>query len=219
MFLVCFVCNILRRSSGDRGSSRCLCKVARHVLLEVEVSQLLTLLYLKQRLQLGVGINLATILLILKAMGANVGVNLTSHLSAGKLSANGPSKKLGKLLRNESGLDETGRSAVTSLALTLRSLLCDTHLTSNVALKSAEVTAERRKAGTKSVKLGAKLREERTQGSLKSRAIGVGITGGSRSGDGGGGSNRGIRLGSLGGLGSLIDLLGLRSRYGNGSGS
>jgi hypothetical protein len=133
--------------------------VARHVLLEVEVSQLLTLLYLKQRLQLGVGINLATILLILKAMGANVGVNLTSHLSAGKLSANGPSKKLGELLRNESGLDETGRGAVASLALTLRSLLCGTHLTSNVALKSAEVTAERRKAGTKSVKLGAKLRE------------------------------------------------------------
>lgn len=117
MFLFC--CNILRRSSGDRESSRCLCKVARHILLEVEVSQLLALLYLKQRLQLGVGINLATILLILKAVGANVGIDFTSHLSASKLSANGPSKKLGKLLRNEGGLDETGRSAVTGLALTL----------------------------------------------------------------------------------------------------
>jgi len=157
MFLFC--CNILRRSSGDRESSRCLCKVARHILLEVEVSQLLALLYLKQRLQLGVGINLATILLILKAVGANVGIDFTSHLSASKLSANGPSKKLGKLLRNEGGLDETGRSAVTGLALTLGSLLCRTHLTSNIALKSAEVAAERRKAGTKSVKLGAKLRE------------------------------------------------------------
>jgi hypothetical protein len=219
--LFCFVyTKFLRRSGGDRDSCRSLCKVTRHVLLQVEVSKLLALLNLEQRLQLSVGVNLATILLILKVVSTNVGVDLTSHLSACKLSANGLSKKLGELLRNESGLDETGRGAVASLALTLGSLLCGTHLTSNVALKSAEVTAERRKAGTKSVKLGAKLGEKRTQGSLKSRAISVGITGRSRGGsDRSRGRSVSIGLRSLGGLGSLVGLLDLGGRCGNGNGS
>jgi len=186
--------------------------VARHVLLQVEVGQLIALLDLKQRLQLGVRVNLATILLILKTMGANVGIDLASDLCACKLCANRPSKKLSELLRNQSGLDETRRSAVASLALTLGSLLCGAHLASNIALKSAEVTTERRKTGTKSVKLGSKLGKERTQRSLKSGGFSMSIAGRSGSGnDSGGGSNRGIRLGSLGGLGP-------RSRYGCGCG-
>ena len=152
--LFCFTCflfyfgfqkqeeNILRRSYGYRDCCGCLCKVARHVLLQVEVSELLTLLNLEQRLQLGVGIDLTTILLILKAVGANVGIDLTSDLRASKLCANRPSKKLGELLRNESGLNKTGRGAVAGLALTFGSLLCSTHLASNVALKSSEVATE-----------------------------------------------------------------------------
>jgi hypothetical protein len=220
-FLVVFVIyllggclvTLLRRCNSNRNSRSSLCKVARHVLLQVEVGQLIALLNLEQRLQLSVGVDLATILLILKVVSANVGIDLTSHLCASKLCADWPSKKLSELLRNESGLDETGRGAVAGLALTLGSLLCSTHLTSNIALKGAEVTAERRKTGTKSVKLGAKLGKEGTERSLKSRAISVGITGGCRgsdSGGGGGGSNRGISLGRLRGLGP-------RSRYGSGS--
>jgi hypothetical protein len=161
--MLCYViCTLLRRCDSDRNSRSSLCKVARHVLLQVEVSQNLTLLNLEQRLQLSVGVDLATILLVLKIVSANVGIDLTGHLGAGKLSANGLSKKLSELLRNESGFDETRRGAVASLALTLGSLLCSTHLTGDIALKSAEVAAERRKAGTKSVKLGAKLGKERT---------------------------------------------------------
>lgn len=206
---------MLRRSS-NRDCSRSLRKVTRHVLLQVEVSQHLTLLNLEQRLQLSVGVDLATILLILQAVGANVGIDLTSHLSARKLCANGPSKKLGELLRNESGLNKTGRGAVASLALTLGSLLCSTHLTSNVALKSSEVTTKRRKAGTKSVKLGAKLGKERTQGSLNSRGLDVGIASRSRGGDNDRcGSNRCISLSRLRGFGSL----GSRSGNGNRNGS
>jgi hypothetical protein len=199
--------NILRRSYGYRGSCGCLRKVARHVLLQVEVSELLTLLNLEQRLQLGVGIDLTTILLILKAVGANVGIDLASDLRASKLCADRPSKKLGELLRNQSGLNKTGRSTIAGLALTLGSLLGSTHLTSNVALKSSEVAAERRKTRAKCVKFGAELGEERTQGSLKGGggAISVGLT----SGSGGGGdsnrrgSNRCISLGGLRGFGSL----------------
>ena len=155
--------NTLRRSYGYRDCRGCLRKVARHVLLQVEVSEFLTFLNLEQRLQLGVGIDLTTILLILKAVGANVGIDLASDLRASKLCANGPSKKLGELLRNQSGLNKTGRGAVASLAFTLGSLLGSTHLTSNVALKSSEVAAERRKTRAKCVKFGAELREERTQ--------------------------------------------------------
>jgi hypothetical protein len=185
-------------------------------LLQVEVGQLLTLLDLKQRLQLGIGVNLATILLILKVVSANVSVNLTSHLSASKLSANGLSEKLGQLLGNQSRLNETGRSAVTSLALTLRSLLGSTHLASNIALKGAEVAAKRRKAGAKSVKLGAKLGKEGTQGSLKSGAISVSIAGGSRSSYDSRSRSRSIGLGSLRGLRSLLRL-GRRCGSRNGS--
>jgi hypothetical protein len=134
--------NTLRRSYGYRDCSGCLRKVARHVLLQVEVSELLTLLNLEQRLQLGVGIDLTTILLILKAVGANVGIDLTSDLCASKLCADRPSKKLGELLRNQGGLNKTGRSTIASLALTLGSLLGSTHLASNVAFKSSEVAAE-----------------------------------------------------------------------------
>jgi hypothetical protein len=217
MFLFGFVLKKVRRGlrGGSSNGNRSLSKVARHVLLQVEVSELLTLLDLKQRLQLGVGVNLATILLVLEVVSANVGVNLTSDLSASKLSANGLSEKLGQLLGNQSRLDETGRSAVASLALTLGSLLGSTHLTSNVALKGAEVTAERRKAGAKSVKLGAKLGEERAEGSLNGRAIRVGVA--SRSGDNGGRS-RSIGLGSLGSLSGLVDLLSLGGGYGSRSG-
>jgi hypothetical protein len=189
--------------------------VGRHVLLKVEVGKLLILLQLKKSAKLGIGIDLTTILLILKAVCANIGVDLTSHLSSRKLSANGPSKKLSELLRNESGLDETGRSAVTSLTLTLGSLLCSAHLTGNVALKSSKFTAKRRKTGTKCVKLGAKLRKERTQGSLKSRSIGMSITSrggsGDRSGSGGWDGSRGMNFS----LGSLSGLFGLGSRNGS----
>jgi hypothetical protein len=211
----------LRRSDsgGYRHSCRSLRKVTRHVLLQVEVSQLLTLLYLEQRLQLGIGIDLTTILLVLKAVGANVGIDLTSHLGPGKLSANGPSKKLGELLRNECGLDKTGRSAVTSLALTLGSLLGGTHLTSNIALESAEVTAKRRQAGTKGVEFGAKLRKERAERSLNGGdTISMSITSGCGSRNYRSRSCYSIRLRTLRSLGSLIGLrCCYRSRNGNGS--
>ena len=57
-------------------------EMGTHVLLQVEVSQLLIRLQLQETSQLLVGIDLATIVLVLKIMLANVGVNLTSDLCA-----------------------------------------------------------------------------------------------------------------------------------------
>jgi hypothetical protein len=151
----------LRGSNGNGNSGSSLGKVRRHILLKVEVSQLLTLLKLKKRPQLGVGINLATILLVLKIVLPDVGIDLTSHLSASPLSSGRLSKKLGELLRNQGRLNEARRSTVARLTLTLRNLLGGTHLTSNVALKSAEVAAKRGKTRTQSLELGTELTKER----------------------------------------------------------
>jgi hypothetical protein len=134
--------------------------VRRHILLKVKVSKLLTLLELKKGLELGIGVDLATILLVLEIVLPDISVDLTSNLSASPLSSCGLSKKLGKLLRNQSRLHESRRSAVTGLALTFGNLLSSTHLTSNVALKSAEITSERGKTRTQSLELGTKLTEE-----------------------------------------------------------
>jgi hypothetical protein len=134
--------------------------VRRHILLKVKVSKLLTLLELKKGLELGIGVDLATILLVLEIVLPDISVDLTSNLSASPLSSCGLSKKLGKLLRNQSRLHESRRSAVTGLALTFGNLLSSTHLTSNVALKSAEIASERGKTRTQSLELGTKLTEE-----------------------------------------------------------
>jgi hypothetical protein len=134
--------------------------VRRHILLEVEVSQLLALLKLKKILELRVRVNLATILLVLKIVQPDVGIDLTSHLSTSPLRSGRLSKKLGKLLRNKGGLHETGRSAVARLALTLGNLLGGTQLTSNIALKSTEIATKRGEPGTQSLELGTKLAKE-----------------------------------------------------------
>jgi hypothetical protein len=131
--------------------------VRRHILLKVEVSQLLTLLQLEKSLKLGVGVNLATILLILETVLPNIGIDLTSNLSASRLGSGRLSKKLSKLLRNEGGLHETRRSTVARLALALGNLLSSTHLTRNIALKGTEVATKRRQTRTQGLELGTEL--------------------------------------------------------------
>jgi len=115
----------------------------RHVTLEVKVSQLVSLFQLEEGSQLLVGIDLATILLVLKVVGANILVDFTSNIGTSHLGSFGLSKKTGKLVGNQSGLHETGRCAISNLALLLhRCLLGILQLASGLALKKTKLTAQ-----------------------------------------------------------------------------
>ena len=88
-----------------------------HVLLEVEVSKLVTLLQLKKAGQLSVSINLATILGVLEFVLADISVNLASYLSASHLASLGLTKESGQLIADKGRLYKTTGIAVSSLAL------------------------------------------------------------------------------------------------------
>ena len=94
-----------------------------HVALEVEVGELIGLLELEKAGKLGIRVDLATILLVLKIVSANVSVNVAGYFSASHLGTNGLLQELGKLITNTSGLDKSRGSAVTRLALSLAGLL------------------------------------------------------------------------------------------------
>ena len=90
-----------------------------HVALEVEVGKLIGLLKLEKLGELGIRVDLATVLLILKIVGADVLVDLTGHLSAGHLSTSVLAEEGSELTTDKGGLDKTTRAAVASLALAL----------------------------------------------------------------------------------------------------
>ena len=81
-------------------------KVRGHILLEVEVSELLTLLKLQKLGKGTVGLNDATIVLVLELVALDVSVQSLGDLSAGQLSAWLDTKESGELIGDESGLDE-----------------------------------------------------------------------------------------------------------------
>ena len=59
-----------------------------HVLLKIKVGKLIITLELEKLRQLVIGVDLATIALVLKVVGANVRVDLAGHLGARHLGAN-----------------------------------------------------------------------------------------------------------------------------------
>jgi len=94
--------------------------VVLHEALEVEVSELVLLAKLEKLGELGIGVDLATICLVLKTMGLDVGIELLAHVSASHLSANCLSKETSKLVGDAGGLNETRGLAVAVIAALLR---------------------------------------------------------------------------------------------------
>jgi len=143
----------LNNANGDR-----LCgggKVGGHVALKVEVGELLTLLQLEQRLELGVRVDATAVLLVLKVVVADVGVDLASDLGPGHLGTVGLAEKLGQLLGNEGGLHEAGGGTVANLAALLGAgLLGSANLLDGVTLKRAELGAESGSEGNNLLQLG-----------------------------------------------------------------
>jgi len=94
------------------GNNLSLDEVVLHEALEVKVGKLVLLAKLKELGELGIRVDLATILLVLKTVGLDVSVDLLADIGASHLGANGLAEKSGKLVTNAGGLDETRRLAV-----------------------------------------------------------------------------------------------------------
>jgi hypothetical protein len=206
-------------SSGYSGSR--LGEVSSHVLLKVEVSELLTLLQLQQLKKLSVRVDLATIVLVLKLLGTNVSVDLTSNLSAGKNASLRLAKEGSELVGDQSGLDETGRSTVSVGLAALVGLIRGTKLAGVLALELVHLRADRSKKSLSALKLS----KDTAVKSGGNRAVNLGnggdslgtLNSGSRSrnrgrlGGLGSGSLGSSRLGRLGGGGSSRGCGGRRS--------
>jgi hypothetical protein len=128
--------------------------VSSHILLKIEVSKLLALLQLQELKKLGVGVNLATIVLVLKLLVANVGIHLASNLSAGTNTALGLAKKSSQLVRDEGRLDETRRSTVSVGLAALVGLISGTKLTSVLTLQLVDLRANGGKNRLSTLELG-----------------------------------------------------------------
>jgi hypothetical protein len=94
-------------------------KVRRHISLEIEIGELVSLLKLQESSKLRVGVDLATIGLVLELVSADILVDITSDLSASHLGTSRLLKELGKLIGNTSGLDKARGSTTTSSLLSL----------------------------------------------------------------------------------------------------
>ena len=196
-----------------------------HVALQIEVGELITLLQLKQRLELGVGVDAATVLLVLQRVGADISVDLASNLGSGHLGTVGLAKKLGQLLGNGGGLHEAGGGAVADLAALLGTgLLGSAQLLHGMALKAAELGTKRGGKGNHLLQLGRNGCELSRNEGISGRnngLLGSGV-GNSRGNNGNGGSrrSRSRSRSRLGGLGCLNHLHGSRIRSSSrGSGS
>jgi hypothetical protein len=94
--------DLSRRISLDR-----LGEVRRHISLEIEIGELISLVKLQESSKLGVGVDLATIGLVLELVSADILVDITSDLSASHLGTSRLLKELGKLIGDTSGLDKS----------------------------------------------------------------------------------------------------------------
>jgi len=175
--------------------------VRAHVLLEIEVSKLVGLLELEKAGKLGVGVDLATIRLVLEVVVTDVDVNLTSNLGARHLSAGGLLKEGSKLVTDSGGLNKAAGCAVASLALALGTLLLGSlELTAPLLLESAVIGLKGRHKSVNLLKLSEELDGLLGNGGgvYINKLRSVAINGGAYNGSGGRDS---LLLGSAGLLG------------------
>jgi hypothetical protein len=136
-------------SSGSNDSIS-LDEVVLHVSLEIEISELILLTELEELGKTRIGIDLASIALVLKTIGVDVSVNLLAYLGSGHLSTDGLAEELSQLIADTCRLDEARGLAVGIDATLLgRSLLGILHLTRDDLLKRLVVVLEGRKNSNK----------------------------------------------------------------------
>jgi len=191
----------------DGRSNNRLGEVVLHVLLEVEVGELISLAELEELGKLGIRVNLAAILVVLELVATDVAVNLLADSGSRKKGSLLLSEESSKLIGDEGRLNKARRGAVSrSALLLLGSLLGGLKLLGNRLLKSLELGLE---GGSKSGKLGNLV------GILRKLGGNVGLNHLSLNRSNGRNSlNGGLKDNSLNGL----SLLSLRSNRCGGSG-
>ena len=183
IFYFCLVCDIVNLSSGSNGSNNLsLDEVVLHVSLEIEVGKLIILVKLEELGKAKIGDDLASVALVLKLIGLDVGVDLPTDISASHLGSDGLSEELGQLIADAGGLDETRRLAVSIDATLLGGgLLGVLHLARDDLLERLVVILESRKDSDKELELGAEVSHLDGEGSTDITSNG----GGELIGDGG----------------------------------
>jgi len=135
--------------------------VVLQVTLKIEVVELVrlgVLVVVEELDELGIGVDDAAIVLVLKTVCANVFGDLLAGLSAGHLSSNLLSEELGKLVTDAGGHHEpSGLTLAVRLALLAGSLGCVLHLAGDGLLKGLEVGLHVGEEGGKLLKLGGEL--------------------------------------------------------------
>ena len=137
-----------------------------HELLKVEVGYLLLLACLEKLAKLGIRVDLATIVLVLEVVRANILGNLTSYISASHLGAMSYAKEISKLGGDLSRLYETRRStgALVLVALSV-DLVHGASLAKDLLLNNLEVSLKLSKLLGESLNGGS----ERSEGSREGR--------------------------------------------------
>jgi len=91
-----FIFHVFLSSSNNLG----LDEVVLHEALEIEIGKLIILTELEELGELGIRVDLATVLLILKTIGLDVSIDLLADISASHLGADCLSKESSKLIAN-----------------------------------------------------------------------------------------------------------------------
>mgnify|MGYP004328004319 CR=1 FL=1 len=157
-------------------------KVVLQVSLKVKVGKLILLANVKELGKLSIRVDDATVLLILKIMGLDVGVNLLAYISSCHLGADGLVKELSELVTNASRLYEARGSTVGVVAsLLVTCLLSQLNLTVDSLLKGLVIILDGSKQASNLLKLSAKLRHLlKDNGDLADSVSGLELVGGLR---------------------------------------
>jgi hypothetical protein len=132
--------------------------VLAHVPLKVKVGELIGRLEGEKLLELGIRVDLATVGRILELVGANVSIDLAGYIGAGNEASLVLAKELGKLVTDESGLDESaGCASGISLLALVAGLLDSLELPLSTLLKGLELKDEGRHLLANGRKLGGYL--------------------------------------------------------------
>jgi len=195
-----------------------------HVTLEVEVGELISGSERKELGEARVGVNLASVLLVLETLLADVGVNLLAHLSARHLGSNGLSEELGKLVTDAGGLDEPRGLPVSRGLPLLGVLLRALELAGEDLLEGLVIALHGSEESSHLLELGTELLNLDGSGGLDGSS-GINLNdGGSRNGGGGrrgrnrGGSGSLLRRARLSGGNLDLGRGGRESGRGGGSG-
>jgi len=191
LFFIYYLFKYLRRNG------RLLDEVVLHVTLEVEVGELVGGSERKELGEARIGVNLASILLVLETLLADVGVNLLAHLSARHLGSNGLSEELGKLVADTGGLDEPRGLPVSRGLPLLGVLLRALELAGEDLLEGLVIALHGSEESSHLLELGTELLNLNGSGGLDGSS-GINLNdGGSRNG---GGGRRGRNRGGSGSL-------------------